>query len=158
MNVGLMVAGIIVATLLFVGVVLFLSFGAMRRSAARALVRLQEEGIVLDSGPIHMKATFRGFRGPRVAIGAGMRAGPTRIVLTQRGLRFVPMGQNRFGFASTDRDLIGRFEVGAKDGKLHLHSDNPPNASGTVDILLSVSNPAEWVDALMQAGAQPQRS
>lgn len=153
MNVGLLVATIVVGTLLLVGALLFFILSAVRRSTARALAALQGEGIVLDSGRVHMKLTFRGFRGPSVAIGVGVRAGPGRVVLTQRRFAFVPWGRNRFGFTSTDRELLGRFQVGVDEGRLHLHSDNPPNASGTVDIYLSVANPAEWVEALTAAGA-----
>jgi len=155
MNVGLLVAIIVVGTLVFVGTLLLLIFSAVRRSIARQLVALASEGIVLDSGSVHMKLRFRNFRGPRVAIGVGVRAGPGRMVLTQQRLTFVPMGQNRYGFASLDREMLGRFSVGVDEGRLHMHSDDPPNASGTVDLFLSVANPARWVDALTTAGARP---
>lgn len=153
MNVGLMVVAIVVAVLLFVGGLLFFIFSAIRRQTARALTILHGEGIILDSGRVHVKLSFRGFRGPRVAIGIGVNMGPGRVVLTQRRFTFVPWGQNRYGFTTTDRELLNRFTVGVDEGKLHMHSDDPPNAKGTVDIHVSVSNPAEWVEALTSAGA-----
>ncbi|MGD0524546.1 MAG: hypothetical protein ABSE49_05365 [Polyangiaceae bacterium] len=153
MNVGLLVALIVAGALLFAGTLVFLIVSAVRRQTARAMAVLHGEGIILDSGRVHLKLSFRGFRGPRVAIGIGMNAGPGRVVLTQRRFTFVPWGQNRYGFTTTDRELLHRFAVGVDEGRLHLHSDNPPNASGTVDIFVSVANPAEWVEALTAAGA-----
>jgi hypothetical protein len=155
LNVGLMVALIVAGALLFAGTLVFVILSAVRRQTARALAILHGEGIILDSGRVHLKLSFRGFRGPRVAIGIGVNAGPGRVVLTQRRFAFVPWGQNRYGFTTTDRELLNRFTVGVDEGRLHLHSDNPPNASGTVDIFVSVTNPAEWVAALTAAGALP---
>jgi hypothetical protein len=155
MNVGLLVGLIVGGSLLFAGTLVALILSAVRRAAARQMAALAGEGIVLDSGRIHVKLQFRGFRGPRVAIGVGVNAGPGRVVLTQRRFTFVPAGQNRYGIATIDREMLGRFDVGVDQGKLHLHSDNPPNASGTVDMFLSVAEPARWVDALTTAGARP---
>ena len=154
MNVGLLVAIIVIGALMFAGTLVLLIVSAVRRATARTMTALTSEGIVLDSGSVHMKVRFRGFRGPRAAIGVGVRAGPGRIVLTQHRLVFVPLGQNRYGFASMDREGLARFDVGVEEGKLHLHSDNPPNASGTVELLLSVANPSEWIEALTMAGAR----
>jgi len=41
------------------------------------------------------------------------------------------------------------------DGQLHMHTDEPPRGSGTVDLRLAVSDPASWVRALIEAGAKP---
>jgi len=155
MNVGLLVTLIVGGALLFAGTLVFLIVSAVRRQTARNLAVLHGEGIILDSGRVHLKFAFRGFRGPQVAIGVGVNAGPGRVVLTQRRFAFVPWGQNRYGFTTTDRELLHRFQVGIDEGRLHLHSDNPPNASGTVDIYVSVPNAAEWVQALTAAGAVP---
>jgi hypothetical protein len=157
MGAGLL-AAIIVGSLLVIGGLvvglLYFIFGAVRRAGDREVAALQSEGIVLDSGPVHIRFGFRGFRGPMVAIGVGVRAGPGRLVLTRQRLTFVPSGRNRFGFARMDREGLRRFQVGIQDGKLHLHSDEPPNATGTVDVLVSVANPAQWVDALTEASKE----
>jgi hypothetical protein len=155
MNVGLLVAAIVVGTLVLVGGILLLVFTAVRKAIEREAAALASEGIVLDSGPSTLNATFADFRGPSVYIGVGSRRGPARVVLTKRRFTFVPSGQNRFGFARMDYAELARFTVGVSDGKLHLHSDQPPNASGTVDLLLSVADPASWVRALTEAGARP---
>ncbi len=158
MDAGLLAAIIVGGVLVILGLVavlLFSIFAAVRRAGEREVAALQSEGIVLDSGRVHVRFGFRGFRGPMVAIGVGVRAGPGRIVLTQQRLTFVPSGSNRYGFARMDREGLSRFQVGIQDGKLHLHSDQPPNASGSVDVLVSVANPAQWVDALTMAGARP---
>ena len=155
MNVGLLVASIVVGTLVVVGGFVFLLLSAMRRAAEREAAELANEGIVLDSGSVKLTARFAQFRGPMVSIGSGSRTGPTRIVLTKRRLVFVPSGRNRFGFARMDREQLARFKVGVHGGDLHLSSDQPPNGSGTVDLQLSVSDPSSWVRALTEAGAQP---
>jgi hypothetical protein len=149
---------IVGGSLVFAGLLVTLIVGGLRRATARQMAVLQGEGIVLDSGRVHVKLKFQGFRGPGVAIGIGVNAGPGRVVLTQRRFTFVPSGQNRYGIAAFERDMLSRFDVGVDEGKLHLHTDNPPNASGTVDMFLSVAEPARWVDALTSAGARPRQA
>jgi hypothetical protein len=153
-NVGLLVAAIVGGVLLFGGLLAYLIVSGIRRATARTMVELQAEGILLDSGRVPMTLRFQGFRGPRVAIGVGVRSGPGRLVLTQKRLSFVPMMQNRYGFAVVMRDELGRFRVDSAEGRLHLHTTNPPNGSGTVDIMVSVASPDEWITALASAGAQ----
>lgn len=153
-NVGLLVAAILVGTLVLVGAILFVVFSAVRKAAQREAAELASEGVVLDSGSVTLTASFKNFRGPSVYIGVGSRTGQSRIVLTKRRLVFVPSGRNRFGFARMDYEQLPRFEVGLSDGQLHLHSDQPPNGSGTINLHLSVTDPASWVRALTEAGAR----
>ena len=153
MSGGLLAVVIVVGTLLFTGVLVTLIVSSVRRVTRRQMAELEAEGIVLDSGRVAMTFHFRGFRGPMVAIGVGVRAGPGRIVLTRERLVFVPHGQNRFGFAVMGRADLARFTVDTREGRLHMHSDSPPNASGSVDILVSVASPGEWAAALARAGA-----
>jgi len=154
MSPALLVVVILFGASILTGTILFLVFGAVKRATERNAAELAAEGIVLDSGQVPMTFTFRGFRGPMVAIGVGSRSGPGRVVLTRQRMAFVPMGQNRFGFAIVPYDLMNRFEVWVEGGKLHLHSDHPPNATGTVDMALSVADPGAWVKALVGAGAR----
>ena len=155
MNAGLLAATIVVGTLVLVGGILIAVFSAVRKAAGREAAELASEGIVLDSGPSTMKASFQELPRAERVHRRRVAEGPARIVLTKRRFTFVPSGQNRFGFARMDHAELARFEVGVSDGKLHLHSDRPPNASGTVDLFLSVADPASWVRALTDAGARP---
>jgi hypothetical protein len=154
MNVGLLVAIIVVGALVLAGGVLVIVFSAVARSRARLVAELQAEGIVLDSGPAHVKVTFHGFRGPRVYVGAGVRGGPGRVVLTQQRLRIVALPNAKYGVGSFPRGAMSALTVGVDGGNLHLRADNAPGTTGTVEFFVTVAEPAGWVNALTQAGAR----
>ena len=151
MNVGLLIALILGGNLLLTGGILFIVFRSVRRSLQRAREALTHEGIVLDSGRVGIRTTYRNFRAPGRYIGAGFRMSSGQVVLTQR--RLVVLGHR---YANFPREALGQFQVGVDDrGHLHVHTDHPPNASGTIDIHMSVSDAAAWQRMLMDAGARP---
>jgi hypothetical protein len=154
MDVGLLVALIVVGALVLVGGILAIVFSAVARSRARLAAELQREGIVLDSGPTHVRVTFRGFRGPRVYIGAGARSGPGRVVLTQQRLRILVLPGVKYGVGSFPRGAMGALTVGVDGASLHIRADNAPGTTGTVEFSVNVPEPGGWVNALTQAGAR----
>jgi hypothetical protein len=154
MSVALIIILSLLGGLALAGGIVYAVTAAVRRAITAEVAELTREEIVLDSGKVTLDATFEDFRGPMVYIGSGWRRGPTRVVLTKRRFAFVPSGQNRFGFARVEREELSRFEVGVRDGKLHLHTTHPPHGKGTVDLVLSVADPASWVRALKEAGAR----
>jgi hypothetical protein len=151
---GPLIVTIVVGTLMLVGGILIAVMSAVQKATEREAAELAGEGILLDSGTVNLTAKFRNFRGPRVYIGVGGRRGPARVVLTKQRFTFLPSGKNRFGFARMDHAGLARFKVGVSEGQLHMHTDDPPHASGTVDLHLEVPDPGSWVRALIEAGAQ----
>jgi hypothetical protein len=150
-----LVAIIVGGVLLLGGTILVLVLSAIASSRATLLAELQAEGIVRDSGPIHVKVTFSSFRGPRVYEGAGVRSGPGRLVLTQRNLRIPSLPQVKYGVGTIARESLGMLQVGVDGGTLHLRGDNLPGTSGTVEFFLGVADAPDWMAALVQAGARP---
>ena len=72
------------------------------------------------------------------------------MVLTRERLYFL---RRRYG--TFTRSDLARFTVGvAEDGKLRLHSDDPPSASGSIDFRFNVGDTEAWVKALTDAGAR----
>jgi hypothetical protein len=136
--------------LIIVALVLVLVFGAVRRAIDRAAEALASEGIELDSGPVTLTTRMQSFRSPEL-YGGGLRRTPARLVLTTQRLHLLQRPQ-RYGIL--ERADLGRFTVGILDGKLHLHSTEPPNATGSIDYRAQVDNPDAWVTALTAAGAR----
>lgn len=146
------VAGLLVGTFAFVGAGLGVVFLLVRSAQARRVAALREEGVVLDSGRVRVETRFHGFRGAGLAVGVGLRRGAGVMVLTRR--RLVITG-HRYG--DFRREVLGRFEVGLDEaGRVHLHSDQPPNASGTIDFHVAAPEAGAWVAALVEAGARVQ--
>jgi hypothetical protein len=145
--------GIPALVFLILGVVFFFVRRAVRRQMAEARAQAAHEGIVLDSGPVWMTVRYRGYRAPGVYVGVGVRMTRVEMILTRARLSFVPRARHYSGIGHAD---LGRFQVAvAEDGALRLHTDNPPGASGSIDYRIPVADPAAWVSALTQAGAQP---
>ncbi|NUP10701.1 MAG: hypothetical protein HOW73_32050 [Polyangiaceae bacterium] len=142
---GLAIAGPVVLTLVILTVV----FAAIRRSIAREAATL--EGVVRDSGPIKVTTRFRRFRSARVYRGGGIRVTPAQLVLTATHLHVLerPQLYGRF-----KREDLARFTVGVLDGRLHLFSKDPPDASGEIDYRFRVDDPETWAGVLADAGAK----
>lgn len=136
---------------LFVALILFIVFTSVRRAIARQREAIASEGVVLDSGPQWITIHLKGFRAPGRAVGVGVEKARMSMILTKKALHFVP---NRWRFLHFERSGLDHFVVDIEGGALHMHSDDPPNASGTIDIKLPVSNASEWVAALTEAGAK----
>lgn len=140
----------IVGPLVLVTAVLVIVFAAIRKAIDRAADALAPEGIELDSGRITVTTRLRNYRGPGIYSGGGIRRNPARAVLTKERLYILQRPQ-RFGVI--DRADLAKFTVGTLDGKLHLRSEQPPGATGTIDFRIPVRDPETWVAALAGAGA-----
>jgi hypothetical protein len=137
---------------LFVAAILLLVFGTIRRTIARQRAALEHEGIVLDSGIVWVTIRYSGFRAQGFARGVGLDKTRGSLILSRQRLVLVP---SRWQFHSIDRSDFRRFTVGiAEDGTLHLHSDDPPNATGSIDFRVPVTDAGEWVRTLTAAGAR----
>jgi hypothetical protein len=154
MDPAILVAIILGGVLLLGGSITIFVFAAVSKSRARVMAGLQTEGIVLDSGSAHTSTSFSGFRGPRVAISAGSRSGPGRIVLTQQQLRILSLPHVKYGVGSIRRDAFGALQVRADGGRLRIRIENYPGTSGVVEVTTSVSDVNAWMSALTQAGAR----
>lgn len=130
-------------------VIFLLVFGAVRKAIDRAAEEIAAEGVELDSGQVTLTTRMTNFRAPGL-ISGGIRRNPARVVLTKQRLHLIQRPQ-RYGIL--ERTDLKQFTVGTIDGKLHLHTDTPPGATGSVDYRVHVDNPARWVDALAAAGA-----
>jgi hypothetical protein len=144
--------GIPVFVLTILTVVFFLVRSAVNRQMAAGRARAAEEGVVLDAGSVWMTIRYRGFRSSNVMIGVGIRKTRVAVFLTRAGLRFLPGSRHYFDILNAD---MGSFTAGIGDGgALHLQSDSPPNASGSIDYMISVPEATTWVAALTAAGAR----
>jgi len=139
----------------FVATILLIVFTLVRRSVRRqmaeARAQAEREGIVLDSGPVWMTIRYSGFRSPNVFIGAGIRKTRVTMLLTRERLVFVPGSRHYFTVSRAD---LARFHVVVEDAALRIHTDSPPNASGSIDYRVPVTDPAAWMAALSEAGAR----
>ena len=143
-----------------IAAILLLVFRLIRRATARARAELNLEGVVLESGRLWITIRYKGYRAPGFYRGGGVTKTRTYLVLTRKRLTLLMPGsqsnQRLFwrGYAIARGDL-GRFTVGvAEDGALHIHSDDPPYAKGSIDYRIAVGNAAAWVKALTEAGAR----
>ncbi len=150
-TVGIFVFSLVFGILLFVGCLLMFIFRGVRAAAVRQRAELEGEGVVLDSGRVPVVLHFRGFRAQGMYVGVGANRGTMQMVLTKRRLVFVP---SRRSFLRIDRADLNRYAASVEDGALRLHSEDPPNASGSIDFRISVSDPAAWLRALTEAGAK----
>jgi hypothetical protein len=137
----------------FVGGLLWFIFSLVRRATAAARAALEAEGVVLDTGPQWVTIRYANFRAPGFYRGVGISKTRGALVLTRRRFVFTP---SRRQFFLVERSDLGRFTVGiAEDGALHVHSDDPPHATGSIGYRVMVSDAAAWVKALTEAGARP---
>jgi hypothetical protein len=130
---------------LFVFVIVFAAVGKAIDRAAEAL-----EGIEKDSGRTVVTVRMKKFRAPGLIAG-GLRRVPARFVLTSKQLHII-MRPQRYGII--ERAELGRFTVANLGGQLHLHTEDPPGATGSVDYRATVPDPDAWVAALTAAGAR----
>lgn len=139
-----------VVPLVLVTITLVIVFAAIRKAIDRAAEGLAPEGIELDSGRVTATTRMRDFRAPNIYSG-GIRRNPARVVLTKQRLHILQRPQ-RYGIIN--RADLARFTVGILDRKLHLHTTDPPGASGSIDYRIAMPDPDLWVRALAEAGAR----
>lgn len=141
----------IVGSMLLVTTVLFAVFAAIRKAIDRAAEALGPEGIELDSGPVIVSTRMRNFRAPKIYSSAAFRRNPARVVLTKQRLYILERPQ-RFGLF--DRSELSSFTVRIVDGTLHLRSEEPPGATGTIEYRVPVRDADTWLARLVEAGAR----
>lgn len=136
--------GALVFTGLLVGFIVLVTRGI----AARFVAELEAEGIVRRSGRVVVGISLKQYRSAR--FGSASRAVSRKggeLVLTQRGLAVV--SQRVFRFAPPDT------EVWVEGETLHLLTEKPMEASGTIDISAKLPDAAAWRDLLVERGAKP---
>lgn len=138
------VAGALALTAL----ILFVVFSALRGQISAEAARLANKE--LDSGLVKMTTRYDQFRTGRLYRG-GLRMNYTQVVLTKTHLHLIERPQ---WYGVFPRAELSKFTVGIVDGKLHLHSQSPPNATGGIDYRIPVADPERWVKALAAAGAK----
>jgi hypothetical protein len=148
-----LVVGIVVLALVLNGVLLWFIFRAIKNAIARQAEELAKEGIVKDSGSVGITEHLRDFRAPGMRVSVGARAGVGRLILTKERLALLPLNR-RHGISLLPRADLARFTATARDGELHLHTDDPPNATGSIEVVVTVPDSDAWVDALTAAGAK----
>jgi hypothetical protein len=155
MSGGTLAAIIVAGSLLFVGLLLFVTLSAYRGAVKRANALVESEGIVLDSGRGWLKFRLHGFRAPGIYMGSAYRSGPGRLVLTPKRLVAIPVPRRMGSIANIALHDLARFQVGPGDGGLLLRTSDPPNAQGNAEVVVKVPNVETWVKALTDAGARP---
>jgi hypothetical protein len=136
--------------LLLVTIVLSVVFWAVRRALERAIDEISGEGIELDSGVVKLTTRYDSFSSARVSASKMVGLGRARLVLTKQRFHVIKRPQ-RYGIFA--RAALPRLTVGVLDGRLHIRSEDPPEATGIFDYRAQVADPQAWVEALAAAGA-----
>lgn len=142
-NQTMTVVGGLAATALFAfGVVLFVLF-IVRRVHAAAFAKLEPEGVIRRSGRVRIYLKLRGYSGPRVTHSSATSIRTGELVLTKKGLVLlmpytIRLGAPPWGALTTD----------VREGKLHLLTEAPPEATGKVEVTAHVPDAATWLPAL----------
>lgn len=142
------IALIVLAALVFTGLLVGFIVLVTRRIAARYVAELEAEGIVRRSGRVVVGTSLKNYRSER--FGYASRAVSRKfgeLVLTERGLAVI--SQRVFRFSPPDT------EVWVDGQKLHLLTETPMEASGTIDISAKLPDAAAWRDLLVERGATP---
>lgn len=149
MKLGLLIAG---SVILLVGTILTIVFTIVgrvqRANVADARQMLDAEGIRLDTGPVGATVRYRDFRAPGRYEGAAIMKTRRHLVLTDKQLAI--LGGRPVFF--TPRGELRRWQVGLDGARLRLVSDDPPGATGHVDLRLAVHDAERWVTTLREAG------
>ncbi len=145
MNLGLIITG---GVILLNAVIFTLVFTLIKKGLERQRRELEIEGVVLDSGPVWITRRLRGYSGHGMYAGYSVKKGRSHLVLTRTHL--VALG---FRGARFERSELHRFKVSVDDGALRLHTENPPGATGSMELRVPVADAFAWVRALKEAGA-----
>lgn len=143
---------IVLLVLVVVGTILGTVFGilgsVMRKRMAAEITRLQQEGIVLDSGTASGRVVYREYSAPGFYAGWSSRSTSRRLVLTRERLAIVGMNT-----IHVPRAELHRYAASSDDGTLLLVTDAPIGASGHMELRLRVADAEAWVRELRAAGA-----
>jgi hypothetical protein len=145
MPLGLMIAA---GVLLLLLVIFSLVFTLVRRALVRQRLALEAEGVVLDTGPQWMTLRLQGYRRPGLYAGIMVKKVRGHLVLTKTHLTAVGLRWMRFEISQ-----LQRFKVSVGEGGLRLHTDQPPEATGTLDLRVQIPDAEAWLKALKEVGA-----
>ena len=148
-----MILGLAIAAgvLVLVGAIVSFVFAMVRAERAKVATlrhKLEAEGIRLDAGAVDVTIRMRNFRAPGMYEGRGIQGTRRHLVLTDQQLAILG-GRPAF---FTPRSELKRWKVGLDGERLHLVSDDPPGATGHVDLRISVPDALQWVTTLREAG------
>jgi hypothetical protein len=129
-----------------------LVFALVARAQARMRAALEAEGIQLDTGPQWITIRYDNFRAPGFYRGSSFAKLRARLVLTSQRFVLTPAKRRYF---SVPRSDLSRYTVELEGGELHIHSDTPSQATGSIDYRVQLADAPAWVDALTAAGAKP---
>jgi hypothetical protein len=93
---------------------------------------------------------YSGFRAPGRYYGAAIMKTRRNVVLTEQQLVILG-GRPPF---HTPRGELHRWQVGLDGERLRLVTDDPPGASGHVDVRVAVADAEQWVTTLREAGCR----
>lgn len=104
---------------------------------------LEPEGILLRSGRVRVYLKLRGYRGTQVTLSSMTSIRMGELVLTKQGLVLVMPYAIRIGAPPWTA-----LTVDTPEGKLHLVTEQPPEATGKVELTAPVADLGAWVAAL----------
>jgi hypothetical protein len=144
------VAGVVGLNVIVLVTVFTIVGRVTRARIARDRAPLESEGIVLASGPCRGAVHLRNYVGPRQRAGRAVSLVRRELVLTKSQLATLGGSIAQ----KVPRAELGRYTVSADGKRLVLATDEPPNATGHVELKLEVADPTAWVAALVDAGAR----
>ena len=140
---------LILALAIVTCVLFFLSFlfTLLARSTRRHRAALEAEGIVREGPAVVARVTLRGFRGyGRYGnFNSGILMRP---VLTSKTFTF--LGSRLHAVPLAD---LGRYKVSTGGGQLHIATDAPVDATGHMEVQLTLPDADAWAEALWNAGS-----
>lgn len=133
--------GVVFTALFAVAIVMFVLF-LVRKVHEAAVAKLEAEGIVRRSGRVRIKLRLKKYVSATMRSGAySIRTG--ELVLTGKGLSLVMPYVIRLGVAPWTA-----LKAELKDGKVYLHTEQPPEATGSVEVTVDAPEPEAWISAL----------
>ncbi len=144
----------VVAMVLALGAGIGGTFAAVFYLIARVQKRLAEdlilrEGLVLRSGRTWISMALDNYRSEARYSSWRRSRNRGEVLLTNQALVVLHV----VGFRFSDVD-IASLQVAAEGTTLLLKTDNPPAASGRVELRFRVNDPSAWVAALGARGAR----
>lgn len=137
------VAGGVAATALFVfGLVQFILYG-VRRVHAAAFAKLEQEGVLRRSGPVKVHLSLRGYSGREVTHSSATSTRSAELVLTRKGLVLLMPFTIRLGAPPWNA-----LTASVREGKLHLLTEQPPEATGKVEVTAHLLDADTWIASL----------
>ncbi|MDP1829368.1 MAG: hypothetical protein Q8L48_39245 [Archangium sp.] len=142
-NPTMAVLGGVAATAVFVfALVQFILYG-VRRVHAAAFAKLEPEGIVRRSGLVRTHLKLRGYSGKEVTHSSATSIRKAELVLTKKGLVLLMPFTIRVGAPPWNA-----LTVEVLEGKLHLVTEQPPEATGQVEITAHLPDADGWLASL----------